>query len=146
MAMEAKDVIIGEIQNAVTHILGNSSAALMRRAGTSASSEIWPELPSGKTITEAGEIMKLGIDELGDFGKFSISTENDGVVKIEFTNCYFAKFTKKSGKSCGQQPICFFGFGLVEETFKRLTGIQTKVELVNREDGSDICFETATPR
>ena len=143
---DTKDKILVEIQKAITHILGNSSAALMRKAGTSASCEIWPELPSGKTIKEAGEIMKHGIDSLGDFGEFSIIAENEGVVSIEFKNCYFARFTEKSGKPCGQQPICFFGFGLVEETFKRLTGIQTKVELMNREDGTEVCFETATPR
>ncbi|MEA3265557.1 MAG: hypothetical protein U9P42_01250 [Candidatus Fermentibacteria bacterium] len=146
MAKDAKDVIIGEIQNTVSKMMGSSSAALMRRAGIDASYKIWPELPTGKTIMEAGEIMQEGIADMGGFGDFAIVSDDSGVAKIEFKGCYFASLTEGSGKPCGQQPICFFGFGLVEETFKRLTGIQTKVELANRDDGSGTCFETATPR
>ena len=146
MTSNPKDVIIGEIQNTVSKMMGSSSAALMRMAGKSASYKIWPELPTDKTILEAGEIMKEGIADMGGFGDFSIVGDKDGTAQIEFKGCYFASLTEGSGKPCGQQPICFFGFGLVEETFKRLTGIQTKVELVNREDGTAVCFETATPR
>ena len=146
MAGDSKDVVIGEIQNIVSKMLGSSAAALMRRAGISASHKIWPELPTGKSIMEAGEIMKAGVKGLGGFGEFKIVSDDDGVAKIEFRGCYFASLTKDSGKPCGQQPICYFGFGLVEETFKRLTGITTKVELVTRNEDSEICFETATPR
>ncbi len=146
MANDAKDVIIGEIQNTVSKMMGSSAAALMRRAGISASYKIWPEFPTGKSIMEAGEIMKEGIQGMGGFGDFSIVSDEGGVAQIEFKGCYFASLTEGSGKPCGQQPICFFGFGLVEETFKRITGIQTKVELVKRDDGAESCFETATPR
>ncbi len=146
MSGNSKDVIIGEIQNTISKMMGSSSAALMRRAGISASHKIWPELPTGKTIMEAGEIMHEGVKGLGGFGDFSIVADDNGVAKIEFKGCYFASLTESSGKPCGQQPICFFGFGLVEETFKRLTGVQTKVELATRDDGTTTCFETATPR
>ena len=146
MAIDSKDVIIGEIQNIVSKMLGSSAAALMRRAGISASHKIWPELPTGKSIMEAGEIMKAGIKGLGGFGEFEIVADDGGVAKIKFKGCYFASLTESSGKPCGQQPICYFGFGLVEETFKRITGIQTKVELINREEGAEVCFEAATPR
>lgn len=146
MSHDPKDVIIGEIQNTVSKMLGGSSAALMRVAGKSASYNIWPDLPTGHTILEAGEIMKEGVKALGGFGDFSIVGDKDGIAQIEFNGCYFASLTEGSGKPCGQQPICYFGFGLVEETFKRLTGIRTKVELVNRDDGTQTCFETATPR
>ena len=61
MASSPKDIIIGEIQNTVSKMMGSSSAALMRMAGKSASYKIWPELPTGKTIMEAGSIMKDGI-------------------------------------------------------------------------------------
>jgi len=135
-----------EIQNAVSKIMGKSAGALMRSAGVSASYKIWPELPSGKSVLEAGQIMKDGVDGLGDFGDFSITSEENGIAKIEFKNCYFARFTEQSGKPCGEQPICFFGFGLVEETFKRLTGIKVKVELIDRNDSTETCFETASPR
>ncbi len=146
MSSDPKDIIIGEIQNIVSKMMGNSAGALMRRAGMNASYKIWPELPTGKTIMEAGELMQEGVKGLGGFGDFSIVGDEDGIAKIEFKGCYFASLTEGSGKSCGQQPICFFGFGLVEETFKRITGIQTKVELINRDDNTTTCFETATPR
>ena len=146
MAMEPKDIIIGEIQNSLAKMMGSSAGALMRQAGINASHKIWPELPTGKGIMEAGEIMKAGVQSLGGFGDFAIVADNDGIAKIQFAGCYFASLTKDSGKPCGEQPICFFGFGLVEETFKRLTGVQAKVELVTRDDGSTTCFETATPR
>jgi hypothetical protein len=144
--LDNKDIIIGEISNAVSKLLGTSSMALMRTAGKSASYKIWPELPSGKTPEEAGVIMTAGVKGLGGFGNFSIASIDDGVAKIEFCNCLFAELRKESGKECGEQAICYFGFGLVEETYKRLTGTQVKVELVKRDDGSGICFETATPR
>ena len=89
--------------------------------------------------------MTQGIKDLGGWGNFSISGVEDGVAKIQFKQCFFASLSKESGQPVGQQPICHFGFGLVEETFKRLTGMRAKVELVRRDDGSETCFETATP-
>ena len=50
------------------------------------------------------------------------------------------------GLKVGEQPICFFGFGLVEETYKRLTGIESKVELVSYDSDHRTCHETCTPR
>ena len=144
--MDNKDIIIGEIQNAVSKLLGTGAAAVMRQAGISASLKIWPDLPSGKTPEEAGAIMAQGVKDIGGWGEFSIAGVEDGVAKIQFKQCFFAGLAKESGQAVGQQPICYFGFGLVEETFKRLTGITAKVELVRRDDGTGTCFETATPR
>lgn len=144
--MDSKDIIIGQIQSAVSKLLGTGAAAVMRQAGISASAKIWPDLPSGKTPEEAGAIMTQGVKDLGGWGEFSISGVEDGVAKIQFKQCFFASLSRESGQPVGQQPICHFGFGLVEETFKRLTGIKAKVELVRRDDGSETCFETATPR
>lgn len=144
--MDSKDIIIGEIQNAISKLLGTGAAAVMRQAGIAASTKIWPDLPSGKTPEEAGEIMAQGVKDLGGFGEFSIVGVEDGVAKIQFCQCFFATLSKESGQPVGQQPICHFGFGLVEETFKRLTGIRAKVELARRDDGTETCFETATPR
>jgi predicted hydrocarbon binding protein len=141
-----KDVIIGEISTSMSKLLGPSSAAMMRKAGMAASNRIWPELPTGKTFEEAGEIMSSAIDDLGGFGHFRVTGVVDGVAQIEFENCFFASFTAASGKPCGEQAICHFGFGLVEETLHRLTGIKTKVELTNRDDVKGLCCETATPR
>jgi len=144
--MDPRDVVLGEIQTALASVLGPSAAAVMRKAGIAASNKIWPDLPQNKSIAEAGEIMSAGVKELGAFGKFSITGEENGVAQIEFHSCYFASLVGDSGMPCGQQPICHFGFGLVEETFRRLTGIKAKVALTNRDDGRGICFETATPR
>jgi predicted hydrocarbon binding protein len=144
--MDGKDVILGEIQAAISKLLGTGAAAVMRQAGISSSTKIWPNLPSGKTPEEAGAIIAQGVKELGGFGEFSISGVEDGAAKIQFKQCFFASLSKESGQPVGQQPICHFGFGLVEETFKRLTGIKAKVELIRRDDGSETCFETATPR
>ncbi len=144
--MDNKDIIIGEIQTAVSKLLGTGAAAVMRQAGISASTKIWPDLPTGKTPEEAGEIMAEGVKAIGGWGEFSISEVVEGVAKIRFKQCPFAGLSKESGQPVGQQPICYFGFGLVEETFRRLTGIRAKVELVRRDDGTETCFETATPR
>ncbi len=145
--MDNKDLIIAEISTAMTSLLGSSAAAVMRKAGRQASFSIWPELPSGSTVAEAGEIMAKGVSDLGGFGEFNLipgDTENSGV--ITFNHCAFAGFTESSGKPCGNQAICYFGFGLVEETFFRLTGVRGKVELVSRDDGTCTCHETLTPR
>ncbi|MEN8208910.1 MAG: hypothetical protein ABFR50_06640 [Candidatus Fermentibacteria bacterium] len=145
--MDNKDLIIAEISSTITSVLGSSASAVMRKAGLQASRRIWPDLPSGKSVKEAGEIMAKGISDLGGFGDFNLvpgDDPNSGV--IEFKKCAFSAFVESSGQPCGKQAICYFGFGLVEETFFRLTGIRAKVELVNRDDGTEICFETATPR
>ncbi len=145
--MDNKDLIIVEISSAITSILGSSAAAVMRKAGMSASMKIWPNLPDGKSVEEAGEIMANGVEELGGFGSFKmVPGEDPDSGKIEFKNCAFAGMVQANGQPCGKQAICYFGFGLVEETFFRLTGVRPKVELVERDDGSSICFETATPR
>lgn len=145
--MDNKDLIIAEISSAITSVLGSSAAAVMRKAGMQASLHIWPELPSGKSVEEAGKIMAEGVSALEGFGVFKMipgDDPNSGV--IEFKDCAFSGFVEASGQPCGKQAICYFGFGLVEETYFRLTGIRTKVVLVNRDDGTKICFETATPR
>jgi predicted hydrocarbon binding protein len=144
--MDSKDIILGEIQNAVSKLIGTGAAAVMRQAGISASHKIWPDLPSGKSPEEAGAIMAEGVKEIGSWGEFSITGVEDGVAMIQFKQCYFAKLTAESEQPVGQQPICHFGFCLVEETFRRLTGIPARVELVRRDDGTETCFETATPR
>jgi hypothetical protein len=141
-----KDIIIGEISNAISKTLGKSAGAVMRKAGMAASYRIWPELPSDKSPMEAGKLMAAAVDELGGFGHFAIVGVEGSVSKIAFEKCAFAGLTAESGKPCGEQAICYFGFGLVEETFRRLTGVVGKVELVKRDDGCETCHETITPR
>lgn len=142
--MDNRDLILGEIQSAMSKLFGDSAAAVMRQAGRSCSSRLWPELPGGKSPEEALNIMSEALKALEGWGEFSVAGIEGDKVKIQFKNCYFPTFTEESGKPCGQQPICFFGFGLLEETFKRLTGIPVKVELDVRDDQTCTCHEILT--
>ncbi len=146
MSNNSNDIIIGEISNAVTKLVGSSAAALMRNAGMAASKRIWPDLPPDQSVEEAGKLMTKAIKDLSSWGEFAVKGQEGDVIKIEFQNCYFAGLTKLSGKPCGEQAICYFGSGLVEETLSRLTGLRTKVELKKRDDNLSTCFETATKR
>ncbi len=145
--MDHRDMIVGEIQKAMGATLGPSAAAVMRKAGMEASRTLWPELPSGVSLTEAGRILHDGIAELGSFGDFTIAGEEaDGAAKIRFQGCYFASLAGEGGAMCGKQPICSFGFGMVEETLHRLTGRRTRVTLVEHDPSTVTCEERATPR
>lgn len=139
--MDRKDMIIGEISNAVSQLLGSSAAAVMRRAGMNASKTIWPDLESGLTPEQAAKVMHDGIGALKGFGEFNLVPDESGGGKIEFRDCVFASFRESSGQQCGRQPICYFGFGLVEQTYRRLTGRRVKVELVDRDDMNCVCHE-----
>ena len=135
--------IIACISNSVSSMLGKGSRAAMREAGK----QIWPELPANVGFDEAARIMHDGISQLEGFGEFMLkSRTEDGGFEIEFKNCGFSKYTAKSGEPCGEQAICFFGFGLVEETLFRLTGTKYQVKLAQRDEGCNMCHEVAIPR
>ncbi|MFW5739193.1 MAG: hypothetical protein ACOC1F_02385, partial [Myxococcota bacterium] len=133
---DPKDIIIGEISNTVSKLVGSSAAAVMRQAGAAASHKLWPDLPQGKSMDEAGAIMREGVGQLGGFGDFQLEGDGNGGAKITFKQCFFAAMAKDSGQACGQQAICHFGFGLVEETLHRLTGTRARVELGLDGDGA----------
>lgn len=139
--------VIANIQTSVTFMLGKGARATMREAGKAASRDLWPELPSGVSFGEAAHIMHEGVKSLDGFGEFNLRRQReDGVYEIEFKNCAFAQFTTSSGQPCGEQAICFFGFGLVEETMRRLMGKRVQVQLIERDENDCVCRETATPR
>lgn len=139
--------VIACISNSVSSMLGRGSRAAMREAGKAASKEIWPELPENASFEEAARIMHEGIAALEGFGDFNLKAQReDGGFEIEFKNCGFADYTNESGEACGEQAICFFGFGLVEETLRRLIGKKFQVKLVERDDGCGMCREEAIPR
>jgi len=142
--MDNRDIILGEIQSAMSRLLGDSAAAVMRQAGRSCSLRLWPELPGNKSPEEALTIMAESLKGLEGWGEFSVIGIEGDTAKIQFKNCYFPTLTEASGKPCGQQPICFFGYGLLEETFRRLTGITVKVELELRNDETCTCNEILT--
>lgn len=139
--MDNKEMIIGEISNAISQLLGSSAAAVMRRAGINASRTLWPDLDTGLNPEQAAKLMHDGVGALEGFGEFNLIPDGNGGGKIQFKDCAFASFREKSGQPCGKQPICYFGFGLVEETYKRLTGKRVKVELEDRDDMNCVCHE-----
>lgn len=138
--------IIASISNSISFMLGRGSRAAMREAGKAASGELWPELPEGVSPDKAAEIMRGGVAALKGFGEFALFPQGDGTYKIAFKDCGFAEFRAASGEECGQQAICFFGFGLVEETLRRLTGTKFQVKLEERDDSCGTCHEVAIPR
>lgn len=145
--LSPQEVVIASISNAITFMMGAGSKIAMREAGKQASVAVWPDLPSETSFEEAGRIMHEGIASLHGFGEFKLLSQGeDGAYNIEFKNCAFAQFTPHSGQPCGQQAICYFGFGLVEETLRRLTGSKVQVKLVERDEACGVCYEQAIPR
>lgn len=145
--LSPQEIIIASISNAITLMMGAGSKITMREAGKQASTSVWPELPSNASFEEAERIMHEGIAAMQGFGDFRLTKQNeDGSYSIEFKDCAFAQFTPNSGQPCGQQAICYFGFGLVEETLYRLTGKKVQVKLIERDDACGVCHEQATPR
>jgi len=145
--LSPQETVIASINNAVTFMMGAGSKVAMREAGKQASKSVWPTLPENASFEEAAGIMHDGIASLEGFGEFNLTGENDdGSYEIEFKNCAFSQFTGQSGQPCGDQAICYFGFGLVEETLRRLTGKKVQVKLMEREEACDVCHEKAIPR
>ena len=138
--------VIAAISNSISSMLGRGSRAAMREAGKAASHDLWPALPENVSRDEIPKIMHEGVRSLNGFGEFHISPNSDDTYTIAFQKCGFSAFTEASGEPCGQQPICFFGFGLVEETLRRLTGKKFQVALTERDDQTETCHEIATPR
>ncbi|WP_207168635.1 hypothetical protein [Thiocystis violacea] len=145
--LSPQETVIASISNAITFMMGAGSKIAMREAGKQASTSVWPELPSNASFEDAGRIMHDGIAALEGFGDFRLTSQNeDGSYSIEFRDCAFAQFTPHSGQPCGQQAICYFGFGLVEETLYRLTGKKVQVKLIERDEACGVCHEQAIPR
>lgn len=141
------ETVVASISSAVTFMMGAGAQIAMREAGKQASTSVWPDLPENVSFEEAARIMHDGIASLNGFGDFQLTRqEEDGTCAIEFTNCGFAQFTTQSGKPCGEQAICYFGFGLVEETLRRLMGKKVRVVLIERDDACGVCHERAIPR
>jgi len=142
-----QETVIACISNSVSFMLGRGARAAMREAGKKASWEIWPGLPEQVPFEEAASLMREGVASLKGFGAFKLVQQcEDGSYDIEFANCGFAQYVTESGQPCGEQAICFFGFGLVEETMRRLIGQKVEVKLITRDDACGVCREKAIPR
>jgi predicted hydrocarbon binding protein len=145
--LSPQETVIASISNAVTFMMGAGSKIAMREAGKQASRAVWSSLPEKVSFEEAARIMYEGIASLEGFGEFQLTQENDdGSYEITFKDCGFAQFTTQSGQPCGEQAICYFGFGLVEETLFRMTGKKVQVKLIERDDACGVCHERAIPR
>jgi len=138
--------VISCMSNSISFMLGRGARATMREAGKEASHELWPDLPDNPSPEEMASIMKAGVANLKGFGEFDLMPQGDDQYKIDFKRCSFSQFTEKSGAPCGEQAICFFGFGLVEETLRRMTGKKMVVKLTQRDDDTETCHELAVPR
>lgn len=144
-----EQTVISSISNSVSMMLGRGARAAMREAGKEASHQLWPTLPENVSPEEISRIMHEGVASLAGFGEFKMKpTENVDTngYEISFKDCAFAEFTEQSGAPCGEQAICFFGFGLVEESIRRMSGAKMQVKLVQHDDATRICHEVAMPR
>ena len=138
--------VIAAISNSISFMLGRGSRAAMREAGKAASHDLWEDLPENASKEQVSQVMHEGVQALKGFGEFNIVGNDDDSYTIAFKNCGFSAFTETSGEPCGQQPICYFGFGLVEETLRRMTGQKFQVTLTKRDDSTGTCHEVAMPR
>lgn len=145
-SLNPDQMVLANISNSISSMLGRGSRATMREAGKAASNDLWPDLPEQADSTQIAKTISDAIAALDGFGECGIEPQSNGNYKIQFKNCRFAQFAEKSGEPCGQQAICYFGFGLVEETLYRMTGTKMTVTLDHRDDETGVCFETAAPR
>ena len=133
--------ILKATNKSLSNSLGTGAVAVMKQAGNVASSMIFPDLPSGKTTEEALEIVAEGIKSLGSFGEVNLVGAEENEYNINFHSCIFS--TLLTGEmQCGKSAFCYFGFGLVEESIKRMTGKRCRITFNSRNDASDICDET----
>jgi hypothetical protein len=145
-SMSPYEYVITDISNSITSMLGKAANATMREAGKSASTDLWPGVAPASSEKEACATLKGLISQLGGFGSIDIAPNADGTFSIVFTDCAFSRFTEQSGAACGEQAICHFGFGLIAETLRRLTGTRVLVNLVSRDEENGMCHEIARPR
>ena len=134
--------IISSTNQSLSKLLGTSAGAVMRQAGIIASRELFPDLPSGLSMEEAMKVVIEGVESMKDFGDIKVSEAADDSVNINFHNCFFSTIIGESGLECGKQAFCFFGFGLVEETMRRITGRKIRVIFNSRDDENSKCNET----
>jgi predicted hydrocarbon binding protein len=144
--MTAEELVIADISSSVTRMMGMAARAAMRDAGRQASHDIWRTVPEGLGRAEAAAWISARVSDIKGFGRLEVTPDDAEGFSIRFTSCAFARFTETSGAPCGEQSICYFGFGLLEETLYRLAGRRYLVTLKERDDALELCKEIAQPR
>jgi len=141
-----KNLIIAEMANALNATVGKNAHAILRRTGISISQILWPELPSGLKAEDAGKILVEKLNENAYFGECRMGGIENGEIKVEFKNCFLSDITDLTGSPCGEQLICQLSFGIIEETFHRLSGEKVRVKFERFDQGKNTCYKTIFPR
>lgn len=146
MSTDPRNIIIAKISGGMSDMLGAVGAhAAMRSSGAASSGDLWPDWPSGLAAEEACSLLSESLRHVGIFEDISMRTDGD-VIHIEVKGCEFSRLGDYESAPIGDRSVCFFGFGLIEKSLKRLTGKAYRIALDHRDDVQDVCFEIATPR
>lgn len=140
--MHALYGVFQSIQKALYQTVGKSDLAVMRRAGNVGSYVFFPELPTNLSLSEAAKALEKGVVSLEVFGSLKCVSVSQDKIEVEFNDCLISRIMKDAGLECGTQAPCYFGFGLVDETIKRLTGRKATMSFNKHDGDKKICFET----
>ncbi|MFH0926780.1 MAG: hypothetical protein V1872_14300 [bacterium] len=130
------------MHKALIQTVGKSDLAVMRKAGNNGSGIFFPNLPSNLSLVEASKKLEEGVSSLEVFGELKVAKVEGLTVKVEFCDCLISRILKDAGFECGTQAPCYFGFGLVDETLKRLTGKKCTMSFDSHDTGKKLCFES----
>ncbi len=146
MSTDPRNIIIAKISGGMSDMLGAVGAhAAMRSSGAASSADLWPDWPSGLAVEEACSLLSASLKQVGIFEDVHMYADGE-LVRIEVRGCEFSRLGDYEASTVGERSVCFFGFGLIEKSLKRLTGKAYRITLDHRDDAQDVCFEIASPR
>lgn len=146
MSIDPRNIIIAKISGGLSDMLGAVGAhAAMRSSGASTSEFLWPDWPDALAPEEACDLLSESLKNVGIFDNVRMRVDGE-LIRIEVKGCEFSHLGNFESSPIGERSVCFFGFGLIEKSLKRLTGKAYRIALERRDDVQDVCFETATPR
>lgn len=143
MPTDPRNVIIARISAGLTDMLGAVGAhATMRDSGRTTSDFLWADWPSNIGADEACDLLANSLSHAGLFSSVNMKPDGEDI-HIEVKGCEFAHLGDFEAADPGKRSVCFFGYGLIERSLERLTGRRFRVQLVQREESTDTCFEIA---
>lgn len=146
MSIDPRNIIIAKISGGLSDMLGPVGAhAAMRSSGAATSEFLWPDWPSSLAPEEACDLLSESLKKIGVFDDVRMRVDGD-LIYIEVKGCEFSRLGNFEASPVGERSVCFFGFGLIEKSLKRLTGKAYRIALEHRDEAQDVCFEIATPR
>ena len=147
MSTDPRNIIIAKISGGMSDMLGAVGAhAAMRSSGANSSEDLWPDWPSNLALDEALSLLKDSLEHVGIFQQVDLSAHDNNTIRLEVKGCEFSRLGNYEASPVGDRSVCFFGFGLIEKSLKRLTGKAYRVALDHRDEALDVCFEIASPR